>query len=125
MIAIVDYGVGNLFSLKSSFAAIGSEAVVTGEAAVLRAAERILLPGVDSQVFLGEFGIRARVEFLLNGLHVEGKARQRQGIGDRSVGIEIRAGCLPESGRCGQGQRERRQKQGLFHNYFHLLCVQR
>ena len=56
---------------------------------------------------------------------VEGKARQRQGIGDRSVGIEIRAGCLPESGRCGQGQRERRQKQGLFHNYFHLLCVQR
>ena len=48
MIAIVDYGVGNLFSLKSSFAAIGSEAVVTGEAAVLRAAERILLPGVGA-----------------------------------------------------------------------------
>ena len=48
MIAIVDYGVGNLFSLKSSFAAIGQEAVVTGEAEVLRSAERILLPGVGA-----------------------------------------------------------------------------
>ena len=48
MIAIVDYGVGNLFSLKSSFAAIGQEAVVTGEAEVLQRAERILLPGVGA-----------------------------------------------------------------------------
>ena len=38
MIAIIDYGVGNLFSLKSSLAAIGREAVVTGDRAVLRAA---------------------------------------------------------------------------------------
>ena len=36
MIAIIDYGVGNLFSLKSSLAAIGREAVVTGDRAVLR-----------------------------------------------------------------------------------------
>ena len=48
MIAIVDYGVGNLFSLKSSFAAIGADAAVTGDAAVLRAAERIVLPGVGA-----------------------------------------------------------------------------
>ena len=48
MIAIVDYGVGNLFSLKSSFAAIGADAVVTGDADVLRAADRILLPGVGA-----------------------------------------------------------------------------
>ncbi len=48
MIAIVDYGVGNLFSLKSSFAAIGADAVVTGEAEVLRRADRILLPGVGA-----------------------------------------------------------------------------
>lgn len=48
MIAIVDYGVGNLFSLKSSFAAIGAEAVVTGEAGEIRKAERILLPGVGA-----------------------------------------------------------------------------
>ena len=48
MIAIVDYGVGNLFSLKSSFDAIGRDVVVTGDAQVLREAERIVLPGVGA-----------------------------------------------------------------------------
>ena len=48
MIAIVDYGVGNLFSLKSSLAAVGAEAVVTGDAETLRKADRILLPGVGA-----------------------------------------------------------------------------
>jgi len=48
MIAIIDYGVGNLFSLKSSFAAIGAEAVVTADPAVIRAADRIILPGVGA-----------------------------------------------------------------------------
>lgn len=48
MIAIVDYGVGNLFSLKSSFAAIGVEAVVTNDEAVLRKADKIILPGVGA-----------------------------------------------------------------------------
>ena len=48
MIAIVDYGVGNLFSLQSSLAAIGAEAVVTADPAVLRAADKILLPGVGA-----------------------------------------------------------------------------
>ena len=48
MIAIVDYGVGNLFSLKSSLAAVGAEAVVSGDADTLRAADKILLPGVGA-----------------------------------------------------------------------------
>ena len=48
MVAIVDYGVGNLFSLQSSFAAIGAEAVVTADRDVLRAADSILLPGVGA-----------------------------------------------------------------------------
>ena len=48
MIAIIDYGVGNLFSLKSSLAAIGAEAVVTADATVIHAAERIILPGVGA-----------------------------------------------------------------------------
>ncbi len=48
MIAIIDYGVGNLFSLQSSFAAIGQEAVVTADPAVIRAADRIILPGVGA-----------------------------------------------------------------------------
>ena len=48
MIAIVDYGVGNLFSLKSSFGMIGAEAVVTGDESVLERADRIILPGVGA-----------------------------------------------------------------------------
>ena len=48
MIAIIDYGVGNLFSLKSSFAAIGKEAVVTGDKEEIEKAERIILPGVGA-----------------------------------------------------------------------------
>ena len=48
MIAIIDYGVGNLFSLQSSFAAIGSEAVVTSDPAVIAAADRLILPGVGA-----------------------------------------------------------------------------
>ncbi len=48
MVAIVDYGVGNLFSLKSSLDAIGAETVVTGDKEELRRAERIILPGVGA-----------------------------------------------------------------------------
>lgn len=48
MVAIVDYGVGNLFSLKSSFARVGAEVTVTGDPAVLHAADRIVLPGVGA-----------------------------------------------------------------------------
>lgn len=48
MVAIIDYGVGNLFSLKSSFAAIGQEAVVTADPTVCHRADRILLPGVGA-----------------------------------------------------------------------------
>ena len=48
MIDIVDYGVGNLFSLKSSLAAIGAEVVVTKDAALLRSAHKLILPGVGA-----------------------------------------------------------------------------
>ncbi len=48
MVAIVDYGVGNLFSLKSSFEMIGAETVVTSEKSVLEKADRIILPGVGA-----------------------------------------------------------------------------
>ena len=48
MIAIVDYGVGNLFSLKSSFAMIGAEAVVSSDPAVISSADKIILPGVGA-----------------------------------------------------------------------------
>ena len=48
MVAIVDYGVGNLFSLKSSFAAIGVEVVITADPEVLKNADRVVLPGVGA-----------------------------------------------------------------------------
>ena len=48
MIAIVNYGVGNLFSLSSSFAAIGQDVKVTSSPDDLKSAERIILPGVGA-----------------------------------------------------------------------------
>ena len=48
MIAIIDYGVGNLFSLRSSLAAVGAQAVVTGDPSVIRAADKLILPGVGA-----------------------------------------------------------------------------
>ena len=48
MIAIVDYGVGNLFSLTSSLRSLGLETEVTGDADRLRAANKIILPGVGA-----------------------------------------------------------------------------
>ena len=48
MIAIIDYGVGNLFSLKSSFAFINEEAVVTGDKKTIEKCDRIILPGVGA-----------------------------------------------------------------------------
>lgn len=48
MIAIVDYGVGNLFSLSSSLSALGLENCVTAEPTLLQQADRIILPGVGA-----------------------------------------------------------------------------
>ena len=61
MVAIVDYGVGNLFSLKCSLAAIGADVTVTADPEVLASADQILLPGV------GAFG-DAAAKLRLNGL---------------------------------------------------------
>ena len=54
MVALIDYGVGNLFSLNSSFCMIGEEAVVTADPRMIHAADRVILPGV------GAFGDAAR-----------------------------------------------------------------
>ena len=48
MIGIIDYGVGNLFSLKSSFEAIGEQVFVSGAAEELAKADRLILPGVGA-----------------------------------------------------------------------------
>ena len=57
MIAIVDYGVGNLFSLACSFQAVGAEGVLTSDASVIEKADKIVLPGV------GAFGDAAKKLF--------------------------------------------------------------
>ena len=48
MIAIVDYGVGNLFSLVSSFGKIGAEIIVTGDPEIIKKADKLILPGVGA-----------------------------------------------------------------------------
>ncbi len=73
MVAIVDYGVGNLFSLTSSLAAIGAEVTVTDNPTVLEQADCIILPGV------GAFGDAAKklrgcgLDTVLKRLAAEGK----------------------------------------------------
>lgn len=61
MTAIVDYGVGNLFSLRSSLRFLGVETEVTREAETIRGADRIILPGVgafgDARAKLDETGL--------------------------------------------------------------------
>ena len=48
MIGIIDYDVGNLFSLRQSLEYVGAQAVVSGDEAVLRSAEKLILPGVGA-----------------------------------------------------------------------------
>ncbi|MBP5780035.1 MAG: imidazole glycerol phosphate synthase subunit HisH, partial [Clostridia bacterium] len=72
MVAIVDYGVGNLFSLKCSLAYIGCDAVITDSPEVLHEADNIILPGV------GAFGDAA--------------AKLRSGGLDKAVISEAEAG---------------------------------
>ena len=48
MIAVIEYGLGNLFSLNSSLKALGAEAVVTADSSVISQAERLILPGVGA-----------------------------------------------------------------------------
>ena len=48
MIAIIDYGVGNLFSLQSSFRKIGADILVTSDPEALRKADKLILPGVGA-----------------------------------------------------------------------------
>ena len=48
MIAIIDYGVGNLFSLRSSLNKIGADTVVTADPAVIAQADKLILPGVGA-----------------------------------------------------------------------------
>ena len=78
MIAIIDYGVGNLYSLGRSLDALGLEAKVTRDAAVLYAAEKIILPGV------GAFGDAADK---LRALKLDTLLREQAGQGKPLMGV--------------------------------------
>lgn len=78
MIAVVDYGVGNLYSLTCSLKHIGAECAVTREESALRSADRIILPGV------GAFGDAAEK---LRELHLDGLLKALASEGKPLMGI--------------------------------------
>ena len=89
MLVIVDYGVGNLFSLKSSLKKIGVKAVVSGDKAVIESATKIILPGVgafgDASKKLQETGLdKVIINMAKKGVPVMGICLGMQLLFDRS-----------------------------------------
>lgn len=78
MVGIIDYGVGNLFSLRSSFRAIGEEAFVSGDPEKLIKAGRLVLPGV---------GAFADAAGKLRQSGLDGFVREQAGAGKPLLGI--------------------------------------
>jgi len=104
MIAIIDYGVGNLFSLRSSFHFIGAEACVSSDPDVLRKADRLILPGVgafaDAAAKLRESGLAEVVrEEAGSGKPLMGICLGMQMLFERSLeyGEHMGLGLLPGS----------------------------
>ena len=73
MIGIVDYGVGNLYSLTCSLRNVGEDAVVTREEAILREVDRIILPGVGAFADARERLRILRLDSLLQSMAAQGK----------------------------------------------------
>ena len=71
MIAVIDYGVGNLFSLCCSLNSIGADAVVTSDIDVIKAADKLILPGVgafaDAARLLRESGLDSVIKEQVEG----------------------------------------------------------
>ena len=88
MIGIIDYGVGNLFSLKSSLEAIGQQVFVSGDARELEKADRLILPGV------GAFGDAADK---LRKTGLDAFVRQQAAAGKPLMGICLGMQLLFES----------------------------
>lgn len=92
MIAIVDYGVGNLFSLCSSLKALGVETEVTADAGRLRAADRVILPGVGA---FGDAKARLEATGLVPVLLEEAEKKPLLGI---CLGMQLLFDCSAEYG---------------------------
>ncbi len=105
MIALIDYGVGNLFSLSSSLLAVGGDAVITGEPDVIKKADKLLLPGVgafsDAAEKLRESGLdRVIVDEAKNGKPLLGICLGMQMLFEKSYeygehkGLALIKGCV-------------------------------
>ena len=102
MTAIIDYGVGNLFSLQSSFSAIGEKAVVSRSADVLKDADRLILPGVgafkDARKLLRESGVEdCMLDLVVGGKPLLGICLGMQMLFDRDYedGLHEGLGLIP------------------------------
>ncbi|HXG94275.1 MAG TPA: imidazole glycerol phosphate synthase subunit HisH [Blastocatellia bacterium] len=84
MIAIINYGVGNLRSVEKAFEAVGAHAVVTDDAGAIREAEQIVLPGVGA---FGECARRLR-ESRLDELVLEAAEKNKPVLG-LCVGLQL------------------------------------
>lgn len=84
MIAIIDYGVGNLRSVEKAFEAVGASAIITNDPGAIGEAERIVLPGVGA---FGECARRLR-ESGLDQLVLEAAERNRPVLG-LCVGLQL------------------------------------
>ena len=89
MVAIVDYGVGNLFSLTSSLIAIGADVVVTSDEETLSKADKIILPGVgafrDAADKLKTLGLdKVLIRLANEGKHIMGICLGMQMLFDKS-----------------------------------------
>ena len=100
--AIIDYGVGNLFSLCSSLKSIGADAVVTPDETVIRTADRIILPGVgafaDAAAKLRATGLdKVLIEEAQKGKPIMGICLGMQMLFDESheYGIHTGLGLIP------------------------------
>ena len=89
MIAIVDYGVGNLYSLACSLGHIGAPCVVTRDEQALRTAEKIILPGV------GAFGDAADK---LRALNLDSLLKNQAALGKPFLGVCLGMQLLFEQG---------------------------
>lgn len=95
MIAVVDYGSGNLRSMAKALEHVGGDPVVTSSKADLRAAERIVLPGVGA---FGEAMAMLRASGLVDALHEEVVEREKPFLGV-CVGMQLLARESFEHGR--------------------------
>jgi glutamine amidotransferase len=84
MIAIIDYGVGNLRSVEKALEAVGADVVLTGDKGAIRDAEKLVLPGVGA---FGECASRLRASGL-DGLVLEAAEQQKPVIG-LCVGLQL------------------------------------